>query len=84
MAVPLTVAQACEWVERLFLFPLVEVDRKIVENAITIYKRYQLQYWDSVIISAAQRINADILYSEDMSHGQMYGSVRCINPFRTN
>ncbi len=79
---PLTADETAIWVERLFEFPCVDVDRQIVESAILIQLRYQLQYWDSQIIAAAERFGADILYSEDLSHDQNYGSLRCENPFR--
>ena len=81
---PLTVDEAADWVGRLFRFPLVEVDRQIVETALIVQRRYQLRYWDSQIVAAAERFGADVLYSEDLNHGQIYGSVRCENPFRSN
>ena len=35
-------------------------------------------------IQAAQLSGADVLYSEDLSDGQKYGSVQVINPLRVN
>ena len=43
--------------------------------------RYELSYWDGAIISAAESLGASILYTEDLNHGQHYGSVRAVNPF---
>jgi predicted nucleic acid-binding protein len=45
--------------------------------------QYQLSYWDAAIIAAAEALGARDLYSEDMNHGQIYGSVRVINPFNS-
>jgi len=70
------------WVERLFEFPVVEVDREVVERAILIQRRYGIGFWDGQILAAAHRMGADTLYSEDLGDGQLYGSVRCENPFR--
>ncbi len=70
--------------DALFQLPLVEIDRQIVETALIVQQRYQLSYWDSQIVAAAERLGADVVYSEDLSHGQTYGSVRCENPFRSN
>ena len=81
---PLTPAETAIWVDALFQLPLVEIDRQIVETALIVQQRYQLSYWDSQILAAAERLGADVLYSEDLSHGQIYGSVRCENPFRSN
>jgi predicted nucleic acid-binding protein len=82
MARPLTTVETMKWLDRLFEFPLVEVDRAIVASAAIVQQRYQLSYWDSQIIAAAERLGAEVLYSEDLNHGQSYGSVRCENPFR--
>jgi predicted nucleic acid-binding protein len=88
---PLTPAETAIWVDRLFQLPLVEVDRQIVENALIVQQRYRLSYWDSQIVAAAERSGAETLrsgaetlYSEDSGHGQMYGRVRCENPFQSN
>jgi predicted nucleic acid-binding protein len=43
--------------------------------------RWQLSLWDAMIVTAAQRSQSTILYSEDLNHGQFYGSVQVINPF---
>ena len=74
MARPLSPAETAFWVNTLFRLPIIEVDRQIVETALVVQGRYQLSYWDSQIIAAAERLGADVLYSEDLSHGQIYGS----------
>jgi predicted nucleic acid-binding protein len=81
---PLTPAETATWLDALLQLPLVEVDRQIVLSALIVQQRYQLSYWDSQIVAAAERLGADVLYSEDLSHGQMYGLVRCENPFQSN
>jgi predicted nucleic acid-binding protein len=43
--------------------------------------RGQLSLWDAMIIAAAEQAGAATLYTEDLKHGQFYGSVRAINPF---
>ena len=35
-----------------------------------------------LILASAARFGATTLYTEDLSHGQLYGSVRVVNPFR--
>lgn len=44
-------------------------------------QRYQLSYWDSAIIAAANALGATMLYTEDLNHGQLYGRTRVENPF---
>lgn len=43
--------------------------------------RWQLSLWDAMIVAAAEQAGAAILYTEDLNHGQLYGSVQVINPF---
>jgi predicted nucleic acid-binding protein len=49
-------------------------------EALDLEARYQISFWDALVIHAAQLSGAEILYSEDLSDGQMYGSVRVVNP----
>ena len=80
-SVPLTADEAQEWVLRLSKKAFQPVDFKIIRAGIDHARRYQLSYWDGAIIAAAERLGAKVLYSEDLNHGQTYGSVRVENPF---
>lgn len=71
-----------QWIERLLLFPAADLDFALVLSGIAVSKRYRIAYWDGAIIAAAERLGAETLYTEDLNHGQSYGSVRVINPFR--
>jgi predicted nucleic acid-binding protein len=52
-------------------------------EALELEARYQISFWDALVIQAAQTAGADVLYSEDLSDGQRYGSVKVENPFRS-
>jgi predicted nucleic acid-binding protein len=82
LAVPLTPDEASDWVVRLARVPTVPVDAELVQAGIVASRRYQLSYWDGAVVAAAQRLGAPVLYTEDLNHGQAYGSVRVVNPFR--
>jgi predicted nucleic acid-binding protein len=82
MVEPLTDEEVDVWLERFFAFPVIEADVELVERAIFHQRRYKIGYWDGQIVAAAERLGANILYSEDLSRNQSYGSVRCVNPFR--
>jgi len=81
LAEPLAPDQALAWIEELEVFPCVSVETSLVKIAIEISVRYQTSYWDGAIIAAAESISAPQLYSEDLNHGQYYGSVEALNPF---
>jgi len=55
-------------------------DPMSVLQALDIEVRYRISFWDALIVHAAERSDAAILYSEDLSSGQMYGSVEVVNP----
>lgn len=43
--------------------------------------RYQLSYWDSLIVASALQSGCAILYTEDLSHGLVIdNSLRITNP----
>lgn len=44
--------------------------------------RFRLSHWDGLIIAAATLAQCETLYSEDMQHGQVIGTVKVVNPFR--
>jgi predicted nucleic acid-binding protein len=53
-------------------------------EALDIEARYQVSFWDALVIQAAQAGGAETLYSEDLSDGQHYGGVRVSNPFKAS
>jgi len=81
-AAPLSQREAAEWVGWLETFCEVGTDVFLVLQAIETSRNYRISYWDAAIIAAADRVSAAILYSEDLNHGQRYGSVQVMNPFR--
>ena len=69
----------CEvWME----FPVAALTVETFVRALALSARFGLSLWDGTIIAAAQGLNCANLYSEDFNHGQDYGGVRVINPFR--
>jgi predicted nucleic acid-binding protein len=78
---PLPPERALEWIEEFEQFPCVDITPGLVKIAIELSERYRIDYWDGAIIAAAERLDAAILYTEDLNHEQLYGSVRVINPF---
>jgi predicted nucleic acid-binding protein len=57
----------------------VNTGESILE-ALELEKRYRISFWDALVIQAAEAAGASVLYSEDLSDGQMYGTVRVVNP----
>jgi predicted nucleic acid-binding protein len=81
--VPMSPERALEWVEQFATFPCAVIDASLVKIAAEISERFQVSYWDAAILAAAESLGATTLYTEDLSDGQRYGSVRATNPFRS-
>ena len=50
-------------------------------RAIHLQRRYQLSWWDAMIVNSAIRSGCTTLWSEDLNAGQSYESVTVRNPF---
>jgi predicted nucleic acid-binding protein len=50
-------------------------------RASEIQERYRLSFWDSLIITAAERGAAQKILSEDLSHHQSIEGILIENPF---
>lgn len=50
-------------------------------HASEIEERYQLSFWDSLIIAAAYQSGADKILTEDLNHGQVVEGLKIENPF---
>jgi len=78
---PLSPIEALEWLERLEQQPCIVIDPSLIRVAISTSQRYRISYWDAAIIAAAEFLGAETVFTEDLNHGQTYGSVRVVNPF---
>jgi predicted nucleic acid-binding protein len=54
----------------------------LFSDAMRVHERYRLSWYDSLILAAAQQAGCELLYSEDLQHGQQFGSLTIHNPFR--
>ena len=51
-------------------------------RALEIKERYELQYYDSLLLAAAEANGCDEFWSEDLNDGQLYCGIRAVNPFK--
>ncbi len=73
--------EAAKWVELWMVYPMVSIDGAMVLEAAVLGDRFQISHFDSQILVAAKRLSCEIVYSEDLGHGQNYGGVQVRNPF---
>ena len=55
---------------------------EMMERGMEIKARYGIQFYDALVVAAAEAAGCETIYSEDMADGAEYGSVRVENPFR--
>jgi predicted nucleic acid-binding protein len=71
-----------ELIEPYLAWEVVTIDRDDPPAALQLAERYQLSYWDALIVRGAIKAGASVLLTEDLSDGQVIEGVRIENPFR--
>jgi predicted nucleic acid-binding protein len=59
----------------------VTTDAALLEQGWKIQDRYQLSYWDALIVAAAKASACGFLLTEDLQAGQKLDGVEVVNPF---
>lgn len=65
------------------LRPLIGVHSSmaLLSQALLAYQGGKFSWYDALILSSAMQASCELLYSEDMQHGQKIGSLCIVNPF---
>jgi predicted nucleic acid-binding protein len=71
-------------VRLLFSWQPIHLDARVLEGAWRLQDRYQLSWWDALIVSAAHAAKCDYLLTEDLKENQRLENVRVINPFHSS
>ena len=58
-----------------------QIDHATVESAWAIESRWQLSYWDALMVAAAQQQGCTLMLTEDLQHDQLIDGLRIVNPF---
>jgi len=73
--------QARAEVRDLLAWRPAQVDEAILERAWRIQDRYQLSFWDALIVAAAKSLACRYLLTEDLQADQELDGITVINPF---
>ena len=60
---------------------VVVVTLDLIRRAIDLASLHRINYWDALLVAAAESAGCTELYSEDLNAGQSYSGVRVVNPF---
>jgi len=80
---PLTTTTARRLIEQYRVWPVVINTLESIIRASEIQERYEISFWDALIIAAAETGRAHTILSEDLSHNQYIEGIRLRNPFRS-
>jgi predicted nucleic acid-binding protein len=62
----------------------IAVDSAVIERGWKIQDRYQLSFWDALIVAAAKLSSCGFLLTEDLQAGQDLDGIVVVNPFRSS
>jgi predicted nucleic acid-binding protein len=78
---PCSPTEALAVLEDLSAWPVMTVDVPAIRTAAQLSGQSGLSFWDALIVVAAARSGASVLYTEDLNHGQEILGVRILNLF---
>ena len=61
---------------------VVENSAALLDRGLAEMERWQLSFWDGLILAAARQAGVSTLWTEDFNDGQSYGGIRAVNPLR--
>ncbi len=73
--------QARAEVRDLLAWKPIAADGRLLAEAWRLQDRFQLPWWDSLIVAAAQIADCRYLLSEDFQEGMEFGNLKVVNPF---
>ena len=79
---PMKAADAEQYLGTVFR-PLLGVhsSQALYAEALHLQAKSGLSWYDSLIVSAAIQAQCDFLFTEDLQHGQRFGTLQVANPF---
>lgn len=78
---PISVEEAQDVVTALSDWTVHSPEPADVVAALTRQTRYQISFWDAMILGSAASLRCALLWSEDLSSGQIYDGVEVRDPF---
>jgi len=73
--------EAMAVLEDLTAWPLMIIDYAAIRAGVGLAEQTKLSFWDALVVVAAARTGAAVLYTEDLNDGQEILGVRISNPF---
>ncbi len=81
VASPLPMEDATARIRELATWKVFAPGADDVLTAIALHARVRIAFWDAMIVVAAAESGCDLLWTEDLTDGQLIHGVRIRNPF---
>lgn len=78
----LTPVAAEQLVEQYTYWTVYEPLAEDVMSAIRLHQDALISFWDAMITTSAQHLGCEVIWSEDLSAGQLLAGVRIQYPFK--
>ncbi len=80
--IPMSIEQARREIDLLSNMETADVDIATIRRAIDMQDRWKINYWDGLILAAAEQADCAVVFSEDLADGQSYGDITVRNPLK--
>src|ERR1035437_3814047 len=79
---PMQTAEADQYLSTVFR-PLLSLhsSQALYAEALHLHSQSGLSWYDALIVSAAIQARCNLLFTEDLQHGQRFGTLQVRNPF---
>lgn len=79
---PMSTAEAEQYLATIFR-PMLSVHSSpaLFAEALQLNHKHRISWYDSLIVASAMEGECSLLFTEDLNHGQKFGSLQIQNPF---
>ena len=77
----MSIQEVRRFVEIFGQINVVSIDRSWTDKALSLKEKFGTQFFDSLLLVAAEENGCDTILTEDLNDGQVYGSVKAVDPF---
>lgn len=74
--------EVCEYISYFRNMSVQMPKAEWTDRALMIRKQYGIQFYDALMVAAAEASGCDEILTEDLNDGQIYCGVKAVNPFK--
>ena len=75
-------AQINAMLAKIGSYSFVADTKELIYDATTGKEKWQVGFYDALMLAAANKAGCTAIYTEDLNDGQVYDTVKTINPFK--